>query len=281
MKVSGKLVAEAILKKLEKKIKSKNLHPKLAIILAGNNPSSRIYVNNKIKAAQKLGVGAKIFEFSRDEKEKCLKTIKRLDTDPTVHGIIVQYPVYDSWNFDEFENAINPQKDVDGFRSDSLFSGATALGVWEMLTAFSLLEGFRKTENFLKGKKIVILGRGRAAGGPTTKLLENKGFRIVSIDKDTKNPTPKIKSGDVIISATGVKNIINKTNLKKGSYVVGVGVGKEVVNGKEKIYGDINEEEISKIAKLYCPTIGGIGPLTIACLLKNVVQSAQGLTNNS
>ena len=276
MKVSGKEVAEAILRKLDKEIKDKNLKPSLAIILANNNPASRIYVTNKMKAAQRVGIEAKLFEFSKTEKDQALKTIKRLDKDSKIHGIIVQFPVYDGWDFGEFEQSITPQKDVDGFRKDSKFSGATALGIWEMLTAFALLSGFKKTEQFLKGKKIVLLGKGKAAGGPTFKLLSEKGFQVTVVEKDTQNPTAIIKSGDIVISATGVKNIVNKSNLKKGSFVVGVGVGKEMVNGQEKIYGDIKEDEVSKIAKLYCPTIGGIGPLTIACLLKNVVESAKG-----
>lgn len=263
MKVSGKDVAEAILKKLGKEIQEKNLHPGLAIILAGNNPSSRIYVNNKIKAAQRIGIETNLYEFKEDEADKCLKTIKRLNADRSVNGIIIQYPVYDDWNFEEFERNINPRKDVDGFLPNSPYSGATALGVWEMLTAFSLLSGFKKTEDFLKGKRIVLIGKGKAAGGPTFKLLEKKGFKVDVVVKETKNPTAIIKSGDVVISATGVKNIVNKNNLKKGSYVVGVG------------FGDLNEEEVSKIAKLYNPNIGGIGPLTIVSLLKNVVESAK------
>lgn len=274
MKVSGKDVAEAILKKLGKEIQEKNLHPGLAIILAGNNPSSRIYVINKIKAAQKIGIAAKLFEFSEKEAEICKKTIQRLNKDSSIHGIIVQYPVYDSWNFDEFENSIVPKKDVDGFLENSPYSGATALAVWEMLTAFSLIEGFKKTEDFLKGKRIVLIGKGKAAGGPTFKLLNEKGFIPEVVVRDTPNPTKIIKSGDVVIGATGAKHILNKTNLKKGTYIIGVGVGKEIINGKQRIYGDINESDVSKIAKLYCPTIGGIGPLTIVSLLKNVVESA-------
>ena len=275
MKVSGKDVAEAILKKLGKEIKDKNLHPSLAIILANNNPSSRIYVNNKIKAAQRVGIDAKLYEFSKDQAAQCLETIKKLDADSRVHGIIVQYPVYEGWNFDKFEQAIAPQKDVDGFRSDSLFSGATAMAVWEMLTAFSLLSGFKKTEDFLKDKKIVLIGKGKAAGAPTFKLLTKGGFRVEVVDKETLNPSSIIKKGDVVISATGVKNIINKSNLKRGAYVVGVGIGKESINGKEKIYGDLKEDEVSKIAKLYNPNLGGIGPLTIVSLLKNVIESAK------
>lgn len=275
MKVSGKEVAEAILRKLEKEIEDKNLHPGLAIILANNNPASRIYVNNKIKTAKRIGINAKLYEFSEDEQEKVLKTIQRLNKDSSVHGIIIQYPAYDSWNFSKLEQNINLQKDVDGFLPNSPYNGATALAVWEMLTAFSMLEGFKKTEDFLKGKKIVLIGKGKAAGGPTFKLLEKKRFKVNVVVKETKTPTPIIKKGDVVISATGVKNIVNKSNLKKGSYVVGVGVGKEVVKGKQRIYGDIKEEDVAKIAKLYCPTIGGIGPLTIVSLLKNVVESAK------
>ena len=217
-----------------------------------------------------------MFEFAEQDLDKCLKKLNQLNSDPTIHGIIIQYPAFPSWNYDQLLENLDPKKDVDGFLPNSPFSGATALAIWEMLTAFAYLTGFKKTENFLKGKKIVLLGKGKAAGGPTFKLLSEKGFQVTVVEKDTQNPTAIIKSGDIVISATGVKNIVNKSNLKKGSFVVGVGVGKEMVNGQEKIYGDIKEDEVSKIAKLYCPTIGGIGPLTIACLLKNVVESAKG-----
>ena len=274
-KVSGKDVAEAILKKLETEIKSKNLHPGLAIILANNNSASRIYVNNKIKVAKKIGMMANLYEFSEIESKECLKAIKWLNNDSTIHGIIVQYPVFEAWNFDDFEQQIVPQKDVDGFGINSPYTGATALAVWEMLTAFSLLEGFKKTEDFLKDKKIVVIGRGKTAGGPITRLLESKGFDVVSVIRETENPNEIIKTADVVISATGVKNIVNKDNLKNDSFVISVGVGKEVVDGKEKIYGDINEDDVSQIAKLYCPTIGGIGPLTIVSLLKNVVEASK------
>jgi len=274
MKVSGREVADAISKKLKKQVDKLKVQPTLAIILAGNNPASRIYVNNKIKRAQQLGIKTRLLEFSRNQFDDCLMAIQKLNEDKKIHGIIIQYPTHTEWNFDDLVSKIDPKKDVDGFLSGSPFHGATAMGVWEMLTAFALLEGFNKTEEFLKGKKIVVLGRGKTAGWPTRKLLESYGFNVAVVHSKTENPNREIKSADVVISATGQKNIVNASNLKKGAYVVGVGVGREEVNGKPKIYGDINEEEISKIAKFYSPTIGGIGPLTIVSLLENVVESA-------
>lgn len=270
MKVSGKEVAEEILKKLEKEIKYKNLKPKLAIILAGSSPASRLYVINKLNSSQRVGIDSKLFEFSNKENDKVLQTIKKLNKDKRVHGIIVQYPVYENLNFDDFAQIIDPQKDVDGFLENSPYFGATALGVWEMLSAFAKHEGFKNVKNFLAGKNIVLLGKGKTAGGPTRDLLKDEGIEFILIDSKTENPNQIIKNADVVISATGKKNIINGSNIKKGAYVIGVGVGKE----GGQIYGDINEKEISKKAKLYCPTIGGIGPLTVACLLRNVVKSS-------
>lgn len=274
MKISGKVIAEEILKKLQLKIKKENSKPSLAIILAGDNPASRIYVNNKLKTAQKYGIHAQLFEFKKNEKDLALQKIDKLNKDKKITGIIIQFPVYEGWNFDEISQKVSPEKDVDGFLINSPFSPATALGVWEMLGGFAKHEGFRKVEDFLKGKKIVVLGKGRTAGGPTLRLLRGKGFNITMMDSKTEDPDKIIKKADVVISATGRKNIINGSNIKKGAYVIGVGVGKEIIDGQPKIYGDINEEEVSKKAKLYCPTIGGIGPLTIACLLRNVVESA-------
>ncbi|MBI2039783.1 bifunctional 5,10-methylenetetrahydrofolate dehydrogenase/5,10-methenyltetrahydrofolate cyclohydrolase [Candidatus Microgenomates bacterium] len=274
MKVSGKEVAEAILKKLEKEIKEKNLKPSLAIILAGDNPASKIYVNSKIKTAQRIGIKVELFEFSKSEMNRCLETINRLNDDPKLNGIIVQYPVYEGWDFDEISSKVTVLKDVDGFLENSPFRGATALAVWEMIGAFAKHEGFKNAEDFLEGKKIVILGKGKTAGRPTINLLKEKGIGITVIDSKTENPDEIIKNADVVISATGKKHIVNGSNIKDGAYVIGVGVGKEIIDEQSKIYGDINEEEVSKKAKLYCPTIGGIGPLTIACLLRNVVQSS-------
>ena len=270
MKVSGRVVADAIAKKLAEQVRQLRIQPTLAIILAGNDPSSRIYVDFKINRANEIGVGIEFFEFGRNDYDKFLGTIEKLNKDVKIHGIIIQYPIFDNWNFDEVFSKIDPKKDVDGFSKESPFRGATALGVWEMLTAFSIMQSFSETEEFLKDKKVVLLGKGKTAGGPIRDLLSGKSINFTLIDSKTENPDELIKNADVVISATGRKNIITGEKIKKGSFVIGVGVGKE----EGEIYGDIEEESVSRIAKLYCPTIGGIGPLTIVCLLTNVTEAA-------
>lgn len=270
MQVSGKEVADVISKKLQTEVNKLSVTPTLAIILAGEDPASRMYVNFKIKRAKEVGIRIKYFEFRKDQLQECVSTVRKLNTDQDIHGIIIQYPIYKNWDFDKIFSLVNPGKDVDGFHADSPFSGATALGVWEMLSEFARLEESLSTEEFLRGKKVVLIGKGKTAGGPVRQLLQKKLIQFDLIDSKTENPEEIIKSADVIISAVGKKNVITGDKIKDGSFVIGVGVGKE--NGN--VYGDIDEESVSKKAKLYCPTIGGIGPLTIVCLLRNVIQSA-------
>lgn len=271
MKVSGKPLADSILQALKRGVEEDGLKIGFAIILANLTAASRLYVENKLERAGEIGIEARLYQFSESDKDQALKKITELNANSQVNGIIVQYPVFDSWDFDQIFQSVDSAKDVDGFKVDSPFTPATAAAVWEMLSEFARLEGYDNAQEFLTGKKITVLGRGRTAGKPTRLLLEGKGFEVNLIHSQTGNPDVIIGSSDVIISATGKKNIINASNVKKGAYVIGVGVGKE----DDKTVGDLDESAIAGIAKLYCPTISGIGPLTIACLIRNVVASAK------
>jgi methylenetetrahydrofolate dehydrogenase (NADP+)/methenyltetrahydrofolate cyclohydrolase len=274
MKISGKPIAEEILLNVQKTIQEKNLQTHLVIINAGSDPNSQAYIKHKKNAAEKYGVKFTEYIFSESEEQKCLEMIETLNNDSSVHGIIMQLPLHANWDRSVFLKAIADKKDVDGFKENSPFFGATALGVWEMLGAFAKEEKFETTEEFLKGKKIAVVGKGITAGQPTTHLLTSKGFPPTVIDSKTKNSDEILQNADIIISASGKKHIINADNIKKDSYIIGIGVGHETVDGVEKVFGDINPN-IEEKAKLYCPTIGGIGPLTIACLLRNVLQASQ------
>jgi methylenetetrahydrofolate dehydrogenase (NADP+)/methenyltetrahydrofolate cyclohydrolase len=275
MIVLGKPLAETILLDLKEQIASHGLMPHLVIILAGDNSASRTYIKYKKIAAERIGVTVTIKEFESDQANHCLDTIKQLNTDSSVHGIIVQLPVFSGWPTEEIVNTVVLHKDVDGFLPNSPYTPATADGVWEMLGEFARLEKYPDTQAFLKDKNIVVLGKGRTAGKPTRNLLLSKGFESHLIDSKTENPDKIISNADVIITATGKKHIIHGDNIKDGAYVIAVGVGKEVIDGEEKLFGDINEHQIREKAALYCPTVGGIGPLTIACLLRNVVIAAE------
>jgi methylenetetrahydrofolate dehydrogenase (NADP+)/methenyltetrahydrofolate cyclohydrolase len=274
MKISGKPIAESIISTIQHTISEKNLKPHLVIINAGSDPNSQAYIKHKKTAAEKAGIQFTEYIFSESEEKKCLQTIEKLNNDSSVHGIIAQLPLHDGWDREMFIQTISDSKDVDGFKENSPFFGATACGVWEMLEAFAKEEHFSSTEAFLKGKKLTVVGKGITAGKPTVKLLTEKGFPPTVIDSKTTNADEILRNSDVIVSASGKKHIIHEGNIKEGSYIIGIGVGREMVNGEQKVFGDINPDIESK-AKLYCPTIGGIGPLTIACLLRNVLEAAE------
>jgi len=274
MKVLGKPIAEEILSDLEKTILAKKLSPQLAIILAGDNPASKTYINFKQQAASKIGITVNLYQFVESEQKEAENLIQKLNTDPKTDGIIIQLPLFSSWNTDYLIGLVDPKKDVDGFLENSSYSPATALGTWEMLKQFALLENFDSVEQFLLNKNIVVLGKGKTAGKPIRELLTKNGFESKLIDSKTEAPNQLIQKADLIISAAGKKHLINASNIKDGVYIIGVGVGKEIIDGAEKTFGDVDESQIVNITKLYCPTIGGIGPLTVACLLRNVVIAA-------
>ena len=164
MEVSGKDLAQKILDKLSLEIAEKNLKPELAIILASLDPAPKMYTSRKMKTAEEIGIKTVLFEFLEDQNIECLEKIKELNNDKNVSGILVQQPMYKDWDFESYIQEVDSKKDVDGFKKDSPFKEATAIGVWEMLSEFARLEGFENTEEFLKNKKIVVLGKGLTAG---------------------------------------------------------------------------------------------------------------------
>ncbi len=274
MIVKGKPIAKRIREELAATIREHELAPHLVILRAGSNQSSEVYISLKAKVATKLGITATVVRFQEQELETFRSYVQSANINPAIHGMIIQLPVYQSWPAEELIQQVAPEKDVDGFLPESPFTEATALAIWEMIAEFSRIEGFPSPEAFLAGKKIVVLGKGRTAGQPTLTLLKKKGFEPVCVSSTTQNPDEIIRSGDLVISAVGKEHIVHGSNIKEGCYVIGVGVDAKEVDGETQLFGDIHEEEIAQKAKLYCPTLNGIGPLTITFLLKNVVEAA-------
>ena len=275
MIVKGTPQAKKILHTLKHEVTLQSLSPKLAIIYAGDDPASERYLERKRIAGSKCGVEVVMFPFKETEQQECLQKIQELNANTSVHGIIVQLPVYSSWDTAHMVGAVHPAKDVDGFLPDSPYTEATANAIWEMLYQFAYIEGYESTDEFLQGKKIAVLGRGRTAGGPAIRLLEKKGYNPTVITSQTENPDEITRQADVIITAVGKEGLIHAGNIKDGVYVVNVGIDVKEVEGETQYVGDIVEEEIARIARLYCPALNGVGPLTVACLLNNVVMSAK------
>lgn len=275
MKVSGKPLADHLLIQTRNLIKQNNLHPVLNIILASIEPAPRLYIRHKTLRAQEVGIDIQLHEYPPEQESQAYQDIHTANQAPHIHGILVQQPMYSHWSAENLIQAVAPTKDVDGFVTNSNFIPATALGVWTMLEEFSRLENYTNIESFLAKQRITVLGKGRTAGKPIRELLHQRGFSSQLIDSSTTNPNQIIRESTLIISATGRKNILNAVNLSPGCYVIGLGVGQEIDDqGQARTFGDIYEPEVSQIAKLYCPTIGGIGPLTIAHLLHNTTLSA-------
>lgn len=265
MKIDGKAIAEKIFEELKEKVKKlQNKIPHLAIILVGNDPASVAYVNQKKIKGEKIGAKITILNSpSTISNSELLTTIEQFNNDSNVHGIIVQQPLPPQIDVERITQTISPKKDVDGFRSNSPF---------EMPIFMAVEFIFEYIGCSLKNKKIVIIGKGESGGGPIIKGLQKLGISPTIIDSKTKNPTEITKNADIIICAVGKTNVIKSDMIKKGVILISVGLHKK---SDGKLTGDYDEDEIKNIASFYTPTPGGIGPINVAMLLKNLIQATE------
>jgi methylenetetrahydrofolate dehydrogenase (NADP+) / methenyltetrahydrofolate cyclohydrolase len=273
MRIDGKQIAQDILDNLKRQtgeLKKKNIIPHLAIILIGNDPASIAYVNQKEIKAQSIGVNTTIKNLSsKITTKELLDIIKVLNEDKNIHGIIVQQPLPPQIDLNKTINAIDPKKDVDGFHPKSYFQMPIAMAVLEILEETCDCSNFNK---WLKSKNITIIGKGETGGKPLIQMFEKMKIKPIVIDSKTKNPENLIKKADILISAVGKSNIIKGNMLKKGVVIIGLGM----YRGQDgKLHGDYEENDIKDKASFYTPVPGGIGPINVAMLLKNLIISAE------
>lgn len=255
---------EEELKLQVEELKKKGITPKLASILVGNNPASILYTSLKKKAAERIGVEMEVLEFDEGIKIEALTfRIDKLNTDPTIHGIMVQLPLPEGIKDHEsgIRNAIFPTKDVDGLRDDSKFVPATVKGI------LSILDYALKHVRLFLGStlKVAVFGAEGMVGKPLVRELRNRGYEVSEIDISTKKDEPIIMNSDILISATGVPNLIKGNMVKEGGVVIDVGSPQ----------ADIEFDSVSKKASFITPVPGGVGPVTIVSLLENLVSAAQ------
>ncbi len=275
MKIDGREIAQNILSNLKRRVetlKKKGITPHLVIILVGHDPASEAYVKQKAQKGEAIGIKVTVKNYQLSTTNyQLLEAIKQFNNDSNVHGIIVQQPLPPQIDVSAIINAVDPQKDVDGFHPQTKFPMPLAVAVLKILEEVS----FSNTSTFIKwlgGKKIVIIGKGETGGGPIIKRLKELGIKTIVIDSKTPNPHELTKTADIIISSVGKPNIVKESAIKNGVILISVGLHK----GEDgKLHGDYEEEEIADIAGFYTPTPGGVGPVNVACLLENLVTATE------
>lgn len=268
--LDGKKLRDKIIENLKAKVDTFDEKPTLVVILVGENPASKIYVNNKKKMAEKIGIHSEVINYPANITEaELLNKIEELNNNKKVTAILVQLPLPKHISKDNVMNKIIPSKDVDGFTPynfGKLFSGETPTvypctpkGILLLLDEYNIE---------IEGKHVVIVGRSNIVGKPLSQMMLNKNATVTICHSHTKNLSQITKTADILVSAVG-KNIIEGEMLKTDCVIVDVGIFKDE-NGKTR--GDVDFESASKIASFISPVPGGIGPMTIASLMLNTVE---------
>tara|TARA_B100000674_G_scaffold477065_1_gene471954 strand:+ start:320 stop:1162 length:843 start_codon:yes stop_codon:yes gene_type:complete len=273
MIIDGKKIAAELREELKKKIIEFKANyksiPGLTVILIGEDPASKIYVKNKQKHAKDIGINSEIIKYQESVDEKTvLDKISKLNNDKKISGILVQLPLPKHINKKKIIDAITPEKDVDGFHPvnvGNLSSGYEGKVPCTPLGCYLLL---RKVEKDLKGKHAVIIGRSNLNGKPMAQLLLKENCTVTITHSKTKDLKNECKRADIIIAAVGQPKLVKGDWVKKGAIVIDVGINK-TANG---LVGDVDFKEVSKVAKAITPVPGGVGPMTIACLLSNTIE---------
>ena len=273
--IDGKKFADGLCEKIAtevKKIKDKKITPGLAVVRVGEDPASTVYVNMKAKKTKEVGMHSvtRILD-EKTSQEQLLKVVEELNNDDLINGILVQLPLPEQINEDSVINAINPDKDVDGFHAINtgrLWSSIDSLVPCTPLGCKMLLLNELKD---LAGKKAIIVGRSNIVGKPMAALLIGESCTVTIAHSKTKDLQDEVKKNDIVVAAVGVPEMIKGNWIKPGATVIDVGINRIEKDGKKKLVGDVEFEEAEKIAGAITPVPGGVGPMTIACLLHNTL----------
>ena len=275
VKIDGKAFSQVLLEKIrEEHNQLKEKYGKqagLAVVIVGNNPASQVYVRNKMKACENVGFYSENIELDENISEKeLLQEIDKLNKNDRINGILVQLPLPSHINELKIIDSISPEKDVDGFHVANIgkmvigdetgFLSCTPYGIMQLLEEYKIE---------IAGKDAVIIGRSNIVGKPMALMLIQKGATVQVCNSRTKDLRKKLNDADIIIVAAGVPKLLKKEDVKEGAVVIDVGINR--VDGK--ICGDVDYEEVSERASYITPVPGGVGPMTIASLIKNTFKS--------
>lgn len=274
--IDGKAISTQIKEETAKEVqawKEKGNVPCLAVVLVGDNSASRVYVNNKKKACEFVGIRSLSYELPQETtQEELLQLIDKLNQDNTVNGILVQLPLPKHINESEIILAISPKKDVDCFHPQNVGLLHTGGDGFLPCTPAGIIELIQRSGYTIAGKHCVVIGRSNIVGKPAAMLLMKENGTVTMCHSKTKDLAGICRQADIIVVATGKINTLTADMIKEGAVIIDVGMNR---NAEGKLCGDVDFENCKEIAEAITPVPGGVGPMTIAMLMKNCVKAAQ------
>jgi methylenetetrahydrofolate dehydrogenase (NADP+)/methenyltetrahydrofolate cyclohydrolase len=269
--VAGRLRDEVSLRAAD--LKKKGVVPGLAVILVGDDPASAVYVKNKVKACEQHGLHSTLHRLSAEtEENELLAHIDQLNGDPRVHGILVQLPLPAHIDSHKVIEAIAADKDVDGFHVANAGALMTGRARFKPCTPYGVMKLIEAYGISLPGKHAVVIGRSNIVGKPMSLLLLEAGATVTICHRKTEDLAKHTKAADIVVVAVGRRNVITGSMIKAGATVIDVGMNK---NDEGKLCGDVDYASVREVAGYVTPVPGGVGPMTIAMLLVNTLQSAE------
>ncbi len=276
--LSGKEPADAVLKEAEAKTKKLKRQPHLAIVVVGEYKPSQIYVRKKMETAERIGVKTTAHRLSEEISEKeLLELLKKLNEDDTVDGYIVQTPLPKQINSQHIFDKIDPHKDVDGFHPRNM--GKVMLNIFDAdmfpsATPYGVMRILHHYDAPIDGSNAVVIGRSNIVGKPMAMMLLHHNATVTVCHSKTRDLAKHTKDADIIIAAAGAPGLLKADMVKQGAWIVDVGTTRVTMDGKDKVVGDVDFENVIKKANC-SPVPGGVGPMTVAMLISNTVKAAE------
>lgn len=274
--IDGKQLAKKTREKLKYEVedlKKEGIQPKLAVIMVGDNSASQIYVRNKSKACNDVGIEFEEYLLPGTTKqEELLDLIEKLNNNEEINGILLQSPIPDGLDINEAFRKISPEKDVDGFHPVNVGKLVLGQDTFVSCTPYGVMKMFEEYNIDLEGKNAVVIGRSNIVGKPMSQCLLNKNATVTICHSRTRNLPEITKNADILVSAIGRPEFVTADMVKEGAVVIDVGINR---TAEGKLKGDVDFENVSKKASYITPVPGGVGPMTIAMLMNNVVKASK------
>ena len=274
--LDGKAVSQNMLEKLQPQVEK--LQPCMAVVMIGDNPASKVYVKNKAKACKKVGITYKEFLFKKSvTQQEVLDTIEKINTDNSIHGLIVQLPLPKHIKVPQILKSIDPQKDVDGFTAYNMGKMLASVDFEDLppATPGGIIAMLRYYDIDVTGMDVAVIGRSNIVGKPIATMLTNRSATVTVCHSKTKNIHYYTQNADMIVAAVGIPNFVKADMVKNNAIIVDVGINR-LEDGT--LCGDVDFEDVKQKASYITPVPGGVGLVTIAQLMKNVIRAAERQT---